>query len=132
MPTGIFRNPLSVIEGGYGGISMMLHSFSCLTVKENWPEVKTFRVRPLKKMGEIFINALPKEQVTVNRVRGDLWVHGIEEQNIEVPVEILANLHRAKEAPLEIPQEIQEVAGGIADLKLETEAKSEEDFKECS
>lgn len=43
---GIFRNPLSVVEGGYGMISMMIHSFTCMAVEDNWPEVKVFKVRP--------------------------------------------------------------------------------------
>lgn len=94
---GIFRNPLSVVEGGYAGISMMTHSFTCMAVENNWPEVKTFRVRPLKKMGELFLNSLPKDQVTVNGIRGDRYDKGFEsEQDVRVPVAVLANLHRAR------------------------------------
>jgi hypothetical protein len=94
---GIFRNPLSVIEGGYAGIAMMTHSFTCMAVENNWPEVKTFRVRPLKKMGELFLNSLPKDKVTVNGIHGDMYDKGFErEQDVRVPVEVLASLHRAK------------------------------------
>ncbi len=94
---GIFRNPLSVVEGGFGGISMMTHSFTCMAVEDNWPEVDTFRVRPLKKMGELFLSALPKEQVTVNGIRGDLYDKGFEkEQNVEVPLKVLSSLYRAR------------------------------------
>jgi len=94
---GIFRNPLSVVEGGYAGIAMMIHSFTCMTIEDEWPEVKTFRVQPLKKMGEIFVNSLPKDKVTVNGIRGDLYNKGFEcEQDVRVPVEVLADLHRAK------------------------------------
>jgi hypothetical protein len=91
---GIFRNPLSVVEGGYGGISMMIHSFTCKVVKENFPEVKVFRVRPLKKMAELFLRSLPIDQITVNGMRADLYAGGFErEQDVRVPIEILSNLH---------------------------------------
>lgn len=94
---GIFRNPLSVIEGGYGGIAMMLHSFTCMVVHDYHPSVETFKVRPLKKMGEIFLSSLPKEKITVNGIRGDSYTGGFEhEQNVLVPVKVLADLHRAK------------------------------------
>lgn len=94
---GIFRNPLSVVEGGYAGIAMMTHSFTCMAIEKEWPEVKMFRVRPLKKMGEIFLNSLPKDKVTVNGIRGDIYDKGFEyEQDVRVPVEVLANLHRVK------------------------------------
>lgn len=94
---GIFKNPLSVVEGGYAGIAMMAHSFTCMAIENNWPEVKTFKVRPLKKMGEIFLNSLPKDKVTVNGVSGDIYDKGFEyEQDVRVPVEVLASLHRAK------------------------------------
>lgn len=62
-------NPLCVVEGGYAGIAMMAHSFTCMAIENNWPEVTTFKVRPLKKMAEIFINSLPKDKVTVNGIR---------------------------------------------------------------
>ncbi len=92
---GIFRNPLSVVEGGFGGISMMTHCFTCMVVEDNWPEVDTFRVRPLKKMGELFLNSLPRELVTVNGIRGDLYDKGFRiEQIVEVPLKVLASLHR--------------------------------------
>lgn len=91
---GIFRNPLSVVEGGYGGISMMLHSFTCKVVKENFPEVKVFRVRPLKKMAELFLRSLPIDQITVNGMRADLYAGGFErEQDVRVPIDVLSSLH---------------------------------------
>lgn len=94
---GIFRNPLSVVEGGYAGIAMMTHSFTCMVVEKNWPKIEMFRVRPLKKMGELFLNSLPKNQVTVNGIRGDIYDKGFEsEQDVRVPVKVLAGLHRAK------------------------------------
>ncbi len=93
---GIFKNPLMVVEGGYSGMAMMAHSFTCMAIEKNWPEVQTFKVRPLKKMAEIFINSLPKNEVTINGIRGDEYDLGFEyEQDIQVPVKVLANLHRA-------------------------------------
>lgn len=90
---GIFRNPLSIIDGGYGSLAMMLHSFTCLVVKEAFPEVTTFKVRPLKKMGDLFLNSLPKHLVTVNNIRGDLYDKGFDhEQDVLVSVEVLASL----------------------------------------
>lgn len=96
---GIFRNPWSVIEGGYGGLSMMAHSFTCMVIEDYFSSVQTFKVRPFKKMAEIFVNSLPKEQITVNGIRGDLYDGGFEfegEVEVLVPVKILADLHRAK------------------------------------
>lgn len=94
---GIFRNPLSVVEGGYSALSMMIHSFTCMVVEENWPSVETFRVRPLKKMGELFLNSLPKNQITVNGIPGDEYDGGFEyEQDVRVSVRVLADLHRMK------------------------------------
>lgn len=91
---GIFRNPLSIVDGGYGSLAMMLHSFTCMVVKEAFPEVTTFKVRPLKKMGELFLNSLPKHLVTVNGIPGDQYNKGFDhEQAVLVPVEVLANLH---------------------------------------
>ncbi|MBA2367747.1 MAG: hypothetical protein H0V82_01835 [Candidatus Protochlamydia sp.] len=93
---GIFKNPLSVVEGGFGGISMMAHSFTCMAVENFFPLVTTFRVRPLKKMGEIFLASLPKDQVTVEGIRGDNYTGGFEfEKDVRVPVKVLASLHRA-------------------------------------
>lgn len=95
---GIFKNPLYVVEGGYTGIAMMAHSFTCMAIENNWPEVTTFKVRPLKKMAEIFINSLPKDKVTVNGIRSDLYDKGFEyEQDVQVPVKVLASLHRAEQ-----------------------------------
>lgn len=90
---GIFRNPLSIIEGGHGSLAMMLHSFTCLVVKDVFPEVTTFKVRPLKKMGQIFLNSLPRHLVTVNGIQGDLYDKGFDhEQDVLVSVEVLASL----------------------------------------
>lgn len=94
---GIFRNPLSVVQGGYGGIAMMAHSFTCMVVQENWPLVKSFKVRPLKVMGEIFMNSVPKKLFTVNGIPADQYDKGFDhEQDILAPVEVLADLHRVK------------------------------------
>lgn len=94
---GIFRNPLSVIEGGCGAISMMTHSFTCLVVEKNYPEVESFKVRPMKKMGDLFLNSLPKDRITVNGIRGDVYDKGFDsEQEVVIPVGVLANLHRSR------------------------------------
>jgi hypothetical protein len=91
---GIFRNPLSIIDGGYGGIAMMMHSFTCMASKQSNPEIATFRVRPLKAMGELFMCSLSKEEITIDGIRGDQYAGGFEsERDVRVPVDILANLH---------------------------------------
>jgi hypothetical protein len=55
-----------------------------------------FKVRSLRKMGKLFLNSLPKDQVTVNGIPGHEYDKGFEcEQDVRVPVEVLANLHRA-------------------------------------
>lgn len=94
---GIFKNPLFVVQGGYTGMAMMAHSFTCMVIEKNWSEVKTFKVRPLKKMAEIFINSLPKDKVTVNGIPSHMYDKGFDsEQNIQVPVAVLASLHGGK------------------------------------
>lgn len=95
---GIFKNPLIIIEGGYTGIAMMAHSFTCLAVEHNFPEVTTFKVRPLRRMAEIFMNSLPKDQISVNGIRGDIYDKAFEsEQNVEVPLKVLASLHSSRD-----------------------------------
>ncbi len=94
---GIFRNPLSVIDGGYGGIAMMIHSFTCMVVQDYYPFIETFKVRPLKKMGEIFFHSLPKEKITINGIFGDSYTDGFEQEHeFLVPVKVLASLYRIK------------------------------------
>lgn len=94
---GIFKNPLSVIEEGYAGIAMMAHSFTCMVIQKHWPEVSIFKVRPLKKMAEIFLRSIPKDQITVNGIRGDIYDKGFEhERDVEVPVTVLANFYCSK------------------------------------
>lgn len=90
---GIFRNPLSIVEGGYGGISMMLHSFTCMAVKEVNPAVSRFYVRPKPKMEEIFLKAISEDKLQIVRVNE----FGMEvgEPDLSVGVDVLANLHRA-------------------------------------
>lgn len=91
---GIFRNPLSIVEGGFGSLAIMMHRFTCLVVKDNFPAVTTFEVRPLTKMGELFFNALPKHLITINGIQGDLYEGGFEkEKSVQVPVAVLASLH---------------------------------------
>lgn len=96
---GIFRNPLSVIKGGYGGISMMLHSFTCMVVKDYYPSIKTFQVHPFGDMARIFLKSLPNDKVTVDGVRADdpncKKFEGFLERKVQVPISDLANLHRA-------------------------------------
>lgn len=88
---GIFRNPLSIIDGGYTGISMMMHKFTCMMVRELYPEISIFRVRPLKKMGEIFIYSLRKlesrENITVNNIHIDNYM-GDSKSEIEILIPI--------------------------------------------
>jgi hypothetical protein len=92
---GIFRNPPCVVEGGYGRISTMLHSFTCMVVEDYHPSVKIFRVHPLKQMGEILMKSLPKKKITVDGIRGDLYDKGFDhEREVLVPVKVFAGLHR--------------------------------------
>lgn len=97
---GVFTNLLRVIEGGYGGISMMHHSFTCMVVLHYYSSINKFLVRPLKRMGEIYVNSIPKEllpQITINGIPGDQYTGGFEcEKPVLAPIEILADLHRAR------------------------------------
>lgn len=95
---GIYRNPISIVEGGYGGLAMMLHSFTAMVHAKKEVSVKTFRVRPTEHMCELLLKALPKDQFTVNglpfaKLPPDFSKN---EPDIRVPIEALANLHRQK------------------------------------
>jgi len=93
---GISKNPLSIVEGGYGGIAMMAHSFTCIFVESIHPDITQFRVRPLKMMGKIFLKALPNECMTINGKPAEEHKDGFEvEHDVLVPVHVLASLHRA-------------------------------------
>lgn len=63
---GIFRNPLSIIANNYRNIAMDLHRFTCECVRERWPRISSFRVRPMQKMAHIFIKSLPQEKIRIN------------------------------------------------------------------
>ena len=94
---GILRNLLNIIDGGFCGISMMIHCFTCMIIQEYYPFINTFKVRPLKKMGETFINSLPKDQITINGIAGEIYHEGFEtEKDILVPVDVLANLYKIR------------------------------------
>lgn len=89
---GIFRNPLSVVEGGYAGLAMMLHSFTCMVVQNNFPEVEEFKVRPLRQMVDIILNSVPKDKITINGIRGDLYdSHLGNEPTILIPIKVLVD-----------------------------------------
>ena len=47
---GIFRNPLSVVEGTYKNISLQLHGFSAAVMEKFYPERKLFIVHALPSM----------------------------------------------------------------------------------
>jgi hypothetical protein len=67
-----------------------------------FPLVSVFKVRPLKEMGELFFNSLPKEEIVVEGMRGNSYDGGFEyEKEIQAPIDILANLHRAQKLPLQ-------------------------------
>jgi hypothetical protein len=68
---GIFRNPLSIIHNDYRNISMLLHRFTCKTMKEFFAGVNTFCVRPMPKMAEILFASLPKENLTIDGKKAD-------------------------------------------------------------
>jgi hypothetical protein len=93
---GIFKNPWSIVQGGYKGIAMMLHSFTCAVVQKHFPAVQTFQVRPLKNMAEIFIRSVsPKEQITIDNTPADQYEGDFEhERMMKMPVKILADLYR--------------------------------------
>lgn len=92
---GIFRNPLSIIEGGNGGIAMMLHSFTGMVVKDHFPSIETFVVSPFGKMAQIAASTLPKEKITIDGIRGDHYVRAFEnnqaEKTFRIPIDVLAN-----------------------------------------
>ena len=57
---GIFRNPLSIIEGKYRGLAMLLHGFSAAVAQE-FLDKKFMEVSPIGSMQHILIHALPRE-----------------------------------------------------------------------
>merc|ERR1711964_274893 len=58
---GIFRNPETVLDGQFKGISMLLHAYSAWVWERSGKQ--TFRVRPLKVMREIIERSISAENI---------------------------------------------------------------------
>lgn len=90
---GIFRNPISIINKDFSNISLLIHSFTCKVIREYFPEVQMFKIRPLKKMAEILYNTLPKELFTINDLSPYLYQGNFKlEEAFFVSVSVMANM----------------------------------------
>ena len=108
---GIFRNPISVIDHTYKGISMVLHAFSGAVAKKYFPEKKEMQVRPVGAMELILCQSLKAEAIridgsTVQDVLINVKMTDPETKSYHIKVDALAdyyhsfNIHLDQEADL--------------------------------
>jgi hypothetical protein len=99
---GIFRNPFSVIEGGYSGIATQLHAFTGKVMKERLNQTlgdkeKLFMsVSPIKNMKELLVEKIGLERIkTKEGIPEELRLEssGLAEEQFLIPLDDLANLH---------------------------------------
>ncbi len=100
---GIFRNPYSMIQKDYLGISMVLHGFTGAVVQKFFPERTKMVVRPVPSMQLIIFETLGRDDYTV-ATQGDIDQlirecredcenrEGIESHN-NIKIEALARLY---------------------------------------
>lgn len=58
---GIFRNPLSIIDGKYKGLAMLLHGFSAAVALKFFKDKSFLEVSPIASMQQIVYQSLPRE-----------------------------------------------------------------------
>jgi|GEM_PF-3856219 len=99
---GIFRNPFSVIEGGYSNIATQLHAFTGKVIKERvnqtlgGKEKLYMSVSPVYKMKDILVKKIGLERIKIEKdipkelrtIKG-----GALEEQFLIQLEDLANLH---------------------------------------
>ncbi len=99
---GIFRNPFSVIEGGYSNIATQLHAFTGKVMKECVNQTlgrkgKLYMsVSPINNMKELLVEKIGLERIkTKNDIPKELRIEssGILEEQFLIQLEDLANLH---------------------------------------
>lgn len=99
---GIFRNPFSVIEGGYSNIATQLHAFTGKVMKERvnqtlgGKEKLYFSVSPINNMKDILVKKIGLERIkTKDDIPEELRImsSGIDEEQFLIQLEDLANLH---------------------------------------
>lgn len=100
---GIFRNPYSMIQKDYLGISMVLHVFTGAVVQKFFPERTKMVVRPVPSMQLIIFETLGRDDYTVAK-QGDIDQlirecredcenrEGIESHN-DIKIEAIARLY---------------------------------------
>lgn len=99
---GIFRNPFSVIEGGYSNIATQLHAFTGKVMKERINQIlgdkeKLYMsVSPIHNMKELLVKKIGLERIkTKNDIPEELRIisSGLLEEQFLIQLEDLANLH---------------------------------------
>lgn len=99
---GIFRNPCSVIEGGYSNISTQLHAFTGKVMKEyinqtlGDNEKLYMSVSPINNMKELLVEKIGLERIkTKEDIPEELRIisSGPFEEQFLISLEDLANLH---------------------------------------
>lgn len=58
---GIFRNPISIIEGKHKGLAMLLHGFSAAVALKFFHDKSWLEVSPIASMQHILYHSLPRE-----------------------------------------------------------------------
>jgi hypothetical protein len=99
---GIFRNPFSVLEGGYSNTAIQLHKFTgkvmkeCLNQTLGGKEKLYMSVSPLKNMKDILVKKIGLERIKKgNEIPEEVRVKsgGIGLEQFLIQLEDLANLH---------------------------------------
>lgn len=99
---GIFRNPCSVLEGGYSNIATHLHAFTGKVMKEcvnptlGDKEKRYMSVSPINSMKELLVKKIGLERIkTKDSIPDELRIisSGLGEEQFLIPLEDLKNLH---------------------------------------
>jgi len=95
---GIFRNPLSIIEGKHKGLAMLLHGFSA-AVAQDFFNKKFMEVSPIASMQKIVYDSLPREAFDMTDEDYEIIkeasksMSGKETINNVIKIESLSNLY---------------------------------------
>lgn len=103
---GIFRNPLSLVEGGYSDISMQLHAFIGKAFKTHINSTLGINTKnymtvfPLKQMEAIFISTVGRSRISIDHdLPPELYLdeplkRASGEKQLLIPLDNLASLYR--------------------------------------
>ena len=90
---GIFRNPSSVIEGGYKNISLLLYGFSGKALKIRAPHVRFMKVAPLRVMKKIMKKNINTDDLVHDKSPEGHGMLGIMDTPYKIKIEAVAALY---------------------------------------